>query len=146
MTALGDFSPGDILSADDLNAIGTWTSYTPVLSQSGVRSATVNYAEYCLINKVCFVNVDLTCTTTGSAGNVIEVTLPLACATNAVAVGSGQFFDSSASDVRLLTATGDASKVVFVADDSTTSRLGDSPSLALGNNDVISFNMIYRTV
>jgi len=146
MTGLGDFSPGDILSADDLNAIGVWTSYAPVLSQSGTRSATVNYAEYCLINKVCFVNVDLTCTTTGSAGNAISVTLPLTCNTNSIAVGSGQFFDSSASDVRLLTASGDVTTVSFVADDSANDVLGVSPSVALGNNDVVSFNLIYRAL
>ena len=144
MTSPGSFLPGDVLTADDLNAIGTWTSYTPVLAQSGTRTATVNYAKYSVINKVCFVNVDLTCTTTGSAGNSISVTAPFAAATNSGAVGAGQFFDSSGTDVRILSAQVSGTSIVFVADDSTGDALGASPSVALGNNDVISFSLTYQ--
>jgi hypothetical protein len=144
MPGPGTWSPGDILTADDLNAIGAWTSYTPVLAQSGTRTATVNYAKYSVINKMCLVNVDLTCTTTGSAGNNISITLPFTAATNSGAIGAGQFFDSSATDVRLLVASGSATTVIFVADDSTTGALGTTPSVALGNNDVISFSVMYQ--
>ena len=145
MPGPGTWSAGDILTAADLNAIGVWTSYTPALEQSGTRSSTVNYAEYCVINKVCFLNVDLTCTTTGSAGNAIRVTLPVNGDGSASGFGSGQFFDSSGSDVTLLNCLSGTTNVEFRSDDSSNA-FGISPSIALGANDVISFSIIYKTV
>jgi hypothetical protein len=145
MPGPGTWSAGDILTASDLNAIGVWTAYTPTLEQDGVRTATINYAEYCQINQLVFCNVDLTCTTTGSAGNAVIVTLPVNGAAANSGVGSGQFFDSSGTDVRLLTSLSGTTNVQFFADDSNGSRLGVSPSVALGNNDVISFSIVYRS-
>jgi hypothetical protein len=147
MPGPGTWSPGDILTADDLNAIGVWQSYTPVLSQNGVRTATINYAQFCVINKVCFTNVDLTCTTSGSAGHQFTVSLPLTPVSASIAptVGSGIFFDESASDMRLVTVLGsNLAGAIFIADDSTTSGVGDTPSIALANNDVISFSVMYE--
>jgi hypothetical protein len=147
MPGPGTWSPGDILTADDLNAIGTWQSYSPILDQGGGRSVTVNYAEYCQINKMCIVNVDLTCTTTGT-GVKFLVSLPVNTAniyTRQTAFGSGFFFDTSANDVILTTVLREtASTVGFVSDASTSPT---SPlSTALGNGDVISFSIVYTTV
>jgi hypothetical protein len=144
MTAVGDFSPGDILSADDLNAIGVWTSYTPVLTQNVARTATINQADYVVINKMCIVNVDLTCTTTGS-GNNISVSLPLTAVTSGTAfhVGSGLFYDSSATNNVLLSVdrTTAGTEVNFTANASSTIL-----NTTLGNNDVISFSIVYETI
>ena len=52
MTALGDFSSGDVLTAADLNAIGATTSYTPALTNFTVSSQTVQYAA---VNNLVFV-------------------------------------------------------------------------------------------
>ena len=147
MPSPGSFLPGDVLTADDLNAIGAWTSYTPVLAQNVARTATVNYAEYCQINKLCIVNVDLTCTTTGSA-NQITVSLPVNTSniyTRQTAFGSGLFFDSSANDITLTTVIRDsASTVHLISDASTDPSVGISTTL--GNGDVISFSIVYTTV
>jgi len=59
MTALGDFSAGDVLTAADLNAIGTWTSFTPVFTNFTLGNGTVD-ARYCQINDLVFVEVRLT--------------------------------------------------------------------------------------
>jgi hypothetical protein len=149
MPGPGTWSAGDILTAADLNAIGAFSSYTPVLAQSGTRSATVDYAEFCQINKVCIANVQLTCTTTGSAGNAITVTLPVAATGGGdINFGSGYFFDSSLTDVRLISVTRSTSTTAkfFVEESASTAGLGSSPSLALGANDVISFSIVYETV
>jgi hypothetical protein len=50
MPGPGTFSSGDVLTAADFNAIVTWTSYSPVVAQNTAVAATVNYAEYCVIN------------------------------------------------------------------------------------------------
>lgn len=145
MPGPGTWSAGDILTAADLNAIGTFSTYTPVLAQAGTRSATVNYAKYCLINKLCILNVDLTCTTTGSAGNKITVSMPFAAETSAN--GSGVFYDDSLTDVRLLTVGIDGSEFEFYVEESTTfGGLGVNPSLALAANDIISFSIMYEIV
>ena len=132
MPGPGTWSPGDILTADDLNAIGVWTSYTPVLTQGVVRTATVNYAKYCLINKLCYVNVDLTCTTTGS-GATATISLPftnVSQSTN-LPTGVGIFFDSSASTTTITTVNPSSSTVGLT-------------STTLGNNDVLSFSLAYE--
>lgn len=145
MPGPGTWSPGDVLTADDLNAIGVWTAYTPTLTQNVARSATVNYAEYTQINKMCIVNVDLTCTTTGSLASIL-VSLPVNMAstvtTNAV-VGSGLFFDSSATDVKLVSVVRDsATNVGFFQNTGTFTLLNTT----VGNGDIISFSLMYETV
>jgi len=143
MTALGDFAPGDILSADDLNSIGVWESYTPVLTQNVVRTATINEARYVQINKMCLVNVDLTCTTTGST-NDINVSLPLTARTSGAssAIGSGIFYDSSATNNVLVSVERiNSTSVVFIANASSQQL-----TTALGNGDVVSFSIAYETI
>jgi len=54
MTALGDFTAGNVLLASDLNAIGTWTSWNANFrAQSGAYTSTsTDYSEYVQINKL----------------------------------------------------------------------------------------------
>ena len=136
MTSPGSFLPGDILTADDLNGIGVWESYTPVFDQNGVRTTTINYAKYVLINKLCYVNVDLTCTTTGqSGGSSPTITLPFAnvATTGNLPAGVGIFFDSSASTTTLFSVSPFQSKVGLPIQNTT-----------VGNNDVVSFSLAYE--
>lgn len=73
MTALGDFSPGDVLTAADLNSIGTWQTWTPTFTNFTVSSYT---AEYCQINDMVFAyfnSSDITAVT-----GDIELSLPVA--------------------------------------------------------------------
>lgn len=151
MPGPGTWSAGDVLEAADLNAIGTWTSYTPTLDQNGTRTATVNFAEYCQINKMCTAIVDLTCTTTGSASNIITVSLPvnLTSSFSVGPLGSGIVFDASANDVILVTVIRESNSTVrFLAENSTSrnSGIGANPALTLANGDIISFSVSYPTV
>lgn len=144
MPGPGTWQPGDILTADDLNAIGVWNSYTPVLTQNVARTATINQANYVAVNKMCMVNVDLTCTTTGSA-NTITVSLPLTSTTTNATFpyfGEALFFDSSANTVTLLSAIRASSTSIQFHANSTNAALNTT----LGNGDVISFSLVYETV
>lgn len=143
MPGPGTWAAGDVLTADDLNAIGTWQTYVPVLAQGGTRTATVNSASYSQINKFCVVNVDLTCTTTGTVSG-ITVTLPVnsALSSGNAVLGSGVFFDSSASDYILVTCHRSSSSTIGFYKDLD----GGSLNTALGNGDVISFSLTYQTV
>jgi hypothetical protein len=52
MTALGAFSPGDVLTAADLNAIGDWQTFTPVFNNVSPTPTTVG--RYAVINDLVF--------------------------------------------------------------------------------------------
>jgi hypothetical protein len=147
MPGPGTWSAGDILTAQDLNAIGVWESYSPVVTQSGTRSATVNYAKYVQINKMCLVNVDLTMTTSGSSGSKVTVSLPLNASSNTTlrSYGTGLLL-SGGSDVILLNVFYDSVSTVRFASETSTSKngLGVSPSIGLLNDDVISFSAMYE--
>ena len=75
MTALGDFSSGDVLTAADLNAIGTWTAFTPSWNNLTVGNGTQDFA-YCLINNVMLLNGSLTLGTTSVMGSNPSFNLP----------------------------------------------------------------------
>lgn len=85
MTALGDFSSGDVLTAADLNAIGTWTDYTPsVTAQTGTPTTTsFEYAKYTQINNLVIYTFRLVITTAGTAGGAVQVTTPINVAAGA---------------------------------------------------------------
>ena len=151
MPGPGTWSAGDILTAADLNAIGAWTSYTPVVTQNGARTVTVNYAEYSQINKLCFVNLDLSLTNAGTTDNLVTVSLPVnfSSSTGQRTSGSGLLYDLSATDVILLTAVyNSASTVRFITETTTdpVSGLGVNPAFALASGDVISLSLVYETV
>ena len=63
MTALGDFSPGDVLTAADLNAIGDWQSYTSSLTN---WTASAQDFQYAVVNKIVFVRMFAVVATMGS--------------------------------------------------------------------------------
>jgi|DEB0MinimDraft_4_1074332.scaffolds.fasta_scaffold34947_4 hypothetical protein len=90
MTALGDFTAGDVLTAADLNDIGTWTTYTPVWTGVTVGNGTVT-ARYCQINKLVFWQVELVVGSTTSVGTTnVRITYPVSAAQYFLAGNGGQ--------------------------------------------------------
>lgn len=142
MPGPGSWVAGDVLTATDLNAIGTWTTFTPIVQQSSTVTTTVNYAKYCLINKLCFVNADIGLTSAGTAGQIITVTIPLAGATVARIYGSGFFYDASATSTILLTST----RLLdgYVSFFSSSGTLGSTHAITIANGDNISFSVMYE--
>lgn len=151
MPGPGTWAAGDILAAADLNAIGTWSSYTPTVAQNGNRTITVNYAQYCQINKLCVVNLDVTVTNAGTTANLVTISLPINTPTTnpTRSVGSGFLYDASATDIILVNVRYNSTSTVrLVTETSTsdTSGVGVNPAFALANGDVISLTMIYETI
>jgi hypothetical protein len=77
MATLGTFTAGQVLTAAELNAIGTWTTYTPTWTHATVGNGTVAFA-YTQINKLVHVNGRFTLGSTSSVGNNPIFTLPVA--------------------------------------------------------------------
>ena len=70
MATLGTFVDGVDLSAAELNAIGTWTTFTPSWNNLTVGNGT-NLGRYVQLNDLIIVNYELTFgTTTSVTGNV----------------------------------------------------------------------------
>jgi hypothetical protein len=85
MTALGDFSSGDVLTAADLNAIGTWTDFTPTVGSSSgtLTTVTKNYAKYARLNDLVIVIYDYTLNNIGTATGAFRIDTPVTAATTA---------------------------------------------------------------
>ena len=88
MATLGSFASGQVLTAAELNAIGTWQDYTPSFSGISVGDGTLT-GRYCQINKFVAWQVELVfgSTTTVSA---TRVTYPVEAADAFLAGNGGQ--------------------------------------------------------
>jgi hypothetical protein len=92
MATLGTFASGQVLSATELNAIGTWTDFSPTCSWSSYGS--FSFAKYCLLNKLMFVKwrFDVTSTPSGT----FEFALPFADSNGDTgALGTSALFDAN---------------------------------------------------
>ncbi len=80
---------------------GTYTSWTPTVTQSGSVTVTVNFAKYIKIGKFVSGYANLTVTGTGTALNNIVISVPLtaANASSFATAGVSTVFDSSANTV-----------------------------------------------
>lgn len=95
---------GARVKASDLLAIfpqntGTWTNYTPALTQSAVVTKTVEYCRYTQVGKLVMVEFSLAPTSSGTAANPIVVGFPPSLSPTAFRIlgGDGGVFDASAS-------------------------------------------------
>lgn len=70
-----------IVLSNSQSALTTWTDYTPSYSASGSMTfgtVTTTTAKYCRIGNVCFVRLDFSGTTGGTASNQIIASAPIA--------------------------------------------------------------------
>ena len=98
------FVAGSVLEAAQLNGIGeAGISYTPTLTQSNAVAKTVTYAKYQQVNKIVHVEFQMIVSGTGTAGNKIEISLPITPFSNGAnvftGVGNGNIFDASSTNV-----------------------------------------------
>ena len=90
MATLGTFVSGQVLTAAELNDIGTWTTYTPVWTGVTVGNGTVT-ARYCQINKLVFWQVELVVGSTTSVGTSnVRITYPVPAAQIHLSGNGGQ--------------------------------------------------------
>jgi len=92
-TPLGSFVVGEILGADDLNDIGTWSSFTVTTAGSALMTFT---GSKCVVNKLC--TFQIIGTATGAATPPFSVTVPETMSSLNSAVGlQVACYDDSAS-------------------------------------------------
>lgn len=127
-------------------ALGAWTAFTPVLTQSATITKTVTNTRYNQQGKTVKGSAYLSLTSAGTAGNGISVTLPVAArdGTVGLVVGSGWFFDTSTSTRHLLSVMlSGTGNLLFVSDTSGGSAFGVAVTAASG--DVLTYCYEYES-
>lgn len=76
MAAPGTFTAA-VLTAAELNAIGTWTAYTPTLSNLTLGTGATSSHRYTQINKLVVFRSKIVLGTGGSMGGVFSYDLPV---------------------------------------------------------------------
>ena len=127
----------------DFSSTG-WTSYTPTITQGVTLSKTVNYAKYKQFGKILYVNISLTITSGGTAGNRIRTSLPIPVLDlNITVLGSGYYFDAGTAHYPGTAIIYDANTVELYTH-ATANAIGASPGVTAANNDVMAYNLIYE--
>lgn len=136
---------GQVLTAATLNTIGAvWVDYTPTLTQSATVTKTINNARYCQIQKTVFVQVYLIATSAGTAGNIVQIGLPLAArAANSSTTGIGQLYDASTNTIYVVSAyLTNTNACAFLYQ--TGNPFGISPAITIASGDQLQMNLTYE--
>lgn len=150
------FVDGDVLTASDINTYlmgegGAWTSWTPVVTQSGTVTFTNTRSRYARYGRTIHFSIDLIVTGSGSGNNAISITLPVTAAAAAcVSGGSGNLFDASVPATYPFI-VGPSTTTTFQLMDSATASntpqlglTGSSMSAGLAVNDIIRVSCTYE--
>lgn len=139
---------GAKIKAADLAAIfpqnvDAWTDYTPILAQSATVTKTVEYARFTKVGRLTAVQLSLSVTGTGTAGNAVRIGMP-ANTPNFRGIGVGAIFDSSASLWYQGIALWDTDSVFRIQASGVANALGISAfTAALASGDVITADLLF---
>jgi adhesin HecA-like repeat protein len=136
---------GDLLWLN--GATGTWTAFTPTLTQGVGVAVTVNIAHYIKIGRQATVFIQVTASATGTAGGGIVIgAIPAAIApltANASAgVGIG-LVGTSPSRVGAVIAVAGSQLEIQV--DNNTGFLGAAPAVTLSSGVVVALTATWET-
>ncbi len=150
MTALGDFSSGDVLTAAELNAIGTWTTYTPEWTATTTNPSVgggsiVGY--YCQLNDLVIGNAWIQAGSGYNRGSgTYRISVPVTGDSGVAgySAGSAWVYDSSATIARggLLRCFGDYVQIELI--DYTTVNMTEGNPFLFSQNDQIRLHFAYK--
>jgi hypothetical protein len=123
-----------------------WTTFSPTLAQNGTRTSTSN-SRYLQVGKLVIVQVLLTITQAGSAGNGITLSgLPTAREQNCLTGHSWLYSDTGTGRYVGTTLANSTSAIEFaVANSGAVAFLGINPNIATANTDALFVNLTYET-
>lgn len=146
---------GDVVTAADTNLYlnhtgGAWNTWTPVITQPGTVTATVNHAVWYRAGRLIIASFRLTVTGAGTGSNTVTVSLPVTAARSQGPAGYGIIFDASAT----LSYTGEADLATTSTMSFSGHGLGVSPNAlgstgsaftaALAVGDVVTGSLTYE--
>jgi hypothetical protein len=125
---------------------GGWTSFTPVIAQVGSPSFTINYSKHVRgPRRTITWTFDLSVTSSGTAGTIITVTLPVTAASAPGVKGSGFLYDSSTATPYSGQWGGvTTTTIAFGGDWSGAGSWGATPNLAIASGDLVRGSITYE--
>lgn len=127
---------------------GTWTDFTPTLTQSGAVTITVTSARYKINGTTVTLQCELPVTAAGTAGNAITIaSIPAAIAPRAGAValaGVFEFVDASTGIFYVGVPLRASASTITGGRDAGTGAMGVDPNLALASGDTIRLAAVYE--
>lgn len=148
------FSVGAVLTADQMNSIGeAWTSYTPVIKGGATTvTATITYARYARINKLVFVQVLASITSTGAVNGAISIGLPSGLLPSVfdVRLIRGSFLLDDGTGIytggaTITSAYGSHTAVVGFGGGPVVDAFGaNNPNITLGSGDFVGCEVVYE--
>lgn len=133
--------------ADQLNLIGmTWQDWTPVVTQPGTITQSGTVARYIQIGDLVVAMAYIDISGTGTSGNFVRVSLPVAPADNTAAypIGSGTIFENPTTYIGHWYIDSGSDNVVFNTNTTGSSRWGNAGGEALDSSSFIRMNLAYE--
>lgn len=153
MATLGTFTAGQVLTAAELNAIGTWTAFTPTLTASTTNptlgTGSTRAGSYCQLNElviyIAYIRFGTSGVSAGSGFYSVSLPVPYVTTNNADRyMGNGYVFDNSTSTNYNLTVTGGpTTSTVYMGPHGATIVSNASP-ITFAAQDIIALNLVYR--
>ncbi len=162
-TFVGRKAAGDIVAMTPAEAkalldtvLGTYTTYSPTVSQNGTRTTSAMVARYIQIGKMVHAWGGCTFSNAGTSGNAVSCTLPVAANVTGVnnshmAIGTAYYSDTGSGNYLCHAvpdgpsgASGFVLYSTLAAANVVANRLGVSPALAVASGDLMSWDLIYE--
>jgi len=144
MTALGGFSSGDVLTAADLNAIGTWTSYTPALEASGTDPTYSTAAgSYYEMNEIVFARAEISGFTSAGSGTYY-LTMPTDIDGDTFPIAYGLYADGTTRYPIIGAKSGSGARRVFFVATHDQDNVTSTDPFVPGAADSLTATVIYK--
>lgn len=150
MATLGTFTAGQVLTAAELNAIGTYTAYTPTFTGLTVGNATLGFS-YTQINKMVHVVGVMYFGSTTSISSTPTMSLPVnRYSSDLETLGTGYFGDTGTGTYMMFPLSQSVNGVILFGADHTVGSvvieggIGATTPFNWTTNDRISVNLTYR--
>jgi hypothetical protein len=128
-------------------SLGAWTTYTPALSQTVAVTTSTTEGRYVRIGTLVVVRVRLIVSSSGTAGGIISVSLPIA-ANPTYGIfginGSGIIFQAATNTQHVVVPHLASTSVNFVSDISGGGNFGQQASYQVVSGDYVSFTAMYE--
>lgn len=134
--------------ASSVGNFGAWADWTPQVYQNGNRTSTKISCKYVQIGKLVVAKAHLTITAAGASGYSVKTSLPVTPASSSGDGAAGSFTyvrsggDRYAGTAVITTFAGEY--LGFQVNAANVSLLGQDPTFATANNDVLAFTVSYE--
>lgn len=139
--ASGDLTALTGAEAGDL--IGVYQAYTPTIAQNGTRTTSSIAGRYMQVGKWVHCYGNATISNTGTAGQVLTVTVPVAASGG---FGHGLFYDASTTSQYPGTMIFQSGTTIglYVTGTTGNSAVGANPNVAVATGDALFWNVTYE--